>query len=37
VPKVYVVRHRISRLIKQEIKALEKRGIQNFSDPAFQP
>ncbi len=32
-PKVYVVRHRISRMIKQEVKALEKRNPQTQSTP----
>src|SRR5579862_2393496 len=27
VPKVYVVRHRISRMIKQEVKLLERKGV----------
>jgi RNA polymerase sigma-70 factor (ECF subfamily) len=27
-PKVYVVRHRVARLIKQEIRALERKGLQ---------
>jgi RNA polymerase sigma-70 factor (ECF subfamily) len=31
VPKVYVVRHRVARLIKQEIRALESKGGKNLA------